>query len=116
MAADKAIYEAARTELPDARVTHARGEPELIESKHSLRTRFPDLYYLDLTEKQAIALNSWSYFGGEMPEVLSPDQIALRPRLRRKISQSSPPPFQPLREGEGREQYRQRLLEWLKGS
>jgi len=51
-----------------------RGEPHLIEPKHSLRTRYPTLSSLDLTEEQAIALNSWSYFGGTMPEVLTAEQ------------------------------------------
>ncbi len=51
-----------------------RGDPHLIEPKHSLRTRHPALSQLELTEAQAIALNSWSYFGGTMPAVLTPEQ------------------------------------------
>ena len=59
----------------DAHVIAARkGEPRFIEAKHSLRTRHPELYELDLTERQAILLNSWSYFGGPMPDVLTPEQ------------------------------------------
>lgn len=50
------------------------GKPHFIEPKHSLRTRYPKLSELDLTESQAIALNSWSYFGGPMPDVLTPEQ------------------------------------------
>ncbi len=50
------------------------GKPRFIEPKHSLRTRYPKLHALGLTEQQAIALNSWSYFGGEMPDVLTEEQ------------------------------------------
>ena len=50
------------------------GSPRFIEPKHSLRTRHPELYALDLSEAQAMALNSWSYFGGPMPDVLTPEQ------------------------------------------
>ncbi len=50
------------------------GKPRFIEPKHSLRTRHPELHALGLTEQQAIALNSWSYFGGEMPDVLTEEQ------------------------------------------
>ena len=110
---NRSAYEATREELPDVAVTRAHGNADFIESKHSLRTRFPDLYYLDLTEKQAIALNSWSYFGGAMPDVLSSSQIALRPELRKKLRQSRQPPFQPARESTAREQYREQLMEWL---
>lgn len=113
MAADRTTYEAVRTELPDTEITRARGTPELIESKHSLRTRFPDLYYLDLTERQAIVLNSWSYFGGAMPDVLSPSQTTLRGRLKTQLRRSGPPPFQPLRDSADRHRYRERLLRWL---
>jgi len=116
VAADRATYEATKEQLPDAPVTRAHNKASFIESKHSLRSLYPDLYYLDLTEKQAIALNSWSYFGGKMPDVLSPSQIALRPQLRKRIRASSPPPLHPMREGTAREQYRERLLNWLGGS
>ncbi|MEM7353637.1 MAG: hypothetical protein AAF657_22760 [Acidobacteriota bacterium] len=50
------------------------GKPRFIEPKHSLRTRNPQLLQLDLSEQQAIALNSWSYFGGAMPDVLTAEQ------------------------------------------
>lgn len=53
------------------------GAPHFIDPKHSLRTRYPRLAALDLTEAQAIALNSWSYFGGPMPDVLTDAQKAL---------------------------------------
>ncbi len=50
------------------------GRPRFIEPKHSLRTRHPELLDLGLSEQQAIALNSWSYFGGKMPDVLTEEQ------------------------------------------
>lgn len=46
------------------------------DPKHSLRVAHPELLELDLTEAQAIALNSWSHFGGPMPDVLTPEQKA----------------------------------------
>lgn len=58
-----------------------QGEPRFIEPKHSLRTRHPELLELGLSERQAIALNSWSYFGGPMPDVLTDEQ---KKRLGRK--------------------------------
>lgn len=56
-------------------VIWAKGEPKFIQPKHSLRTRHPKIYALDLNERQAIALNSWSYFGGPMPDVLTDAQV-----------------------------------------
>jgi hypothetical protein len=50
------------------------GEPHFIPAKHTLRIRHPELYELNLSESQAILLNSWSYFGGSMPDVLTPEQ------------------------------------------
>ncbi len=50
------------------------GKPHFIKPKHSLRTQHPELLDLDLNEQQAIALNSWSYFGGKMPDVLTEEQ------------------------------------------
>lgn len=58
----------------DGEVKVQNGKPRFIEPKHSLRTRHPELHALGLTEQQAIALNSWSYFGGEMPDVLTEEQ------------------------------------------
>jgi hypothetical protein len=46
------------------------------EPKHSLRVVHPELLDLNLTEAQAIALNTWSHFGGSMPDVLTPEQKA----------------------------------------
>ncbi len=65
--------EAAR-HLDSGDIDSRRGQPHFIDPKHSLRTRHPELLALDLTEEQAIALNSWSYFGGSMPDVLTADQ------------------------------------------
>ncbi len=48
--------------------------PRFIESKYSLRTQHPELYRLDLTEDQRRILNSWSYFGGPRPDVLTEQQ------------------------------------------
>lgn len=48
--------------------------PHFIESKYSLRSQHPELYRLDLTEDQKRILNSWSYFGGPMPDVLTAEQ------------------------------------------
>ena len=55
-------------------VVRLPGRPRFIEPKHSLRARHPELLSLGLSERQAIALNSWSYFGGPMPDVLTPEQ------------------------------------------
>ncbi len=64
------------------KVREVKGKPLFIEPKHSLRTRFPFIDRLELTEAQAIALNSWSYFGGEMPKVLTSEQLKLFRSLR----------------------------------
>ena len=55
-------------------VVRHSGSPRFIEPKHSLRTRHPELLALGLDERQAMALNSWSYFGGRMPDVLTAEQ------------------------------------------
>jgi len=57
-------------------VEKVAGRPRFIEPKHSLRTRHPEVSELELTEAQRIALNTWSYFGGPMPDVLSAEQQA----------------------------------------
>ncbi len=48
--------------------------PRFIESKYSMRSQHPELYRLDLTEDQKRILNSWSYFGGPRPDVLTEQQ------------------------------------------
>jgi hypothetical protein len=62
--------------LADSEIRVDSRRPRFEESKYSLRTAHPELYALDLTEAQAMALNSWSYFGGPMPDVLTPEQKA----------------------------------------
>ncbi|HYI83653.1 MAG TPA: hypothetical protein VEX11_10635 [Acetobacteraceae bacterium] len=101
--------------LPGSEVKVESEAPDFLESKHSLRTRHPDLYYLDLTEAQAIALNSWSYFGGEMPDVLTPEQKALRPKLRGQLAAGQKPGLIPERTGPRQAAYRKALLAWLEG-
>lgn len=62
------------TALDGKRIEVHRGEARFIEPKHSLRVAHPELLDLGLTESQAIALNTWSYFGGPMPDVLTAEQ------------------------------------------
>ena len=69
--------ERAASQLRIEEIDIRRGGPRFIEPKHSLRTRHPQLLELGLSERQAIALNSWSYFGGPMPDVLSDEQKRL---------------------------------------
>ena len=88
-------------------------KPHFIESKYSLRTRHADLYYLDLTEAQAIALNSWSCFGGTRPDVLTKEQETLRERIKAKLPTVRPKGLRPARAGEGLVKYRKELFEWL---
>lgn len=73
VASDAERSEAAR-HLDVGEIVVRAGEPHFIPAKYTLRTRHPELYELNLSESQAIALNSWSYFGGPMPEVLTPEQ------------------------------------------
>jgi len=87
--------------------------PHFIESKYSLKTANADLYYLDLTEEQAIALNSWSYFGGKMPEVLTSDQQERRLRLKAKLTQKDLSSLRPARAGKELQVYREKLRRWL---
>ncbi len=77
---DAAEHEQASGQVERGDVSVEGGKPRFIEPKHSLRTRHPELADLDLTEEQAIALNSWSYFGGPMPDVLTEEQ-------RRRLSE-----------------------------
>ena len=72
--AEGAGAKAATHNLGDSDINVLPGKPHFIEPKHSLRTRNPHLLKLGLDERQAIALNSWSYFGGPMPDVLTTEQ------------------------------------------
>jgi len=65
---------AAAAVVPKSEIERTERNPRFIESKYTLRTRHPELWKLGLTEEQAIALNSWSFFGGRMPDVLTARQ------------------------------------------
>jgi hypothetical protein len=88
--------------------------PHFEESKYSLRTMHPDLYYLDLSELQAIMLNGWSYFGGKMPDVLTTEQNKTLILVRDTLQKKSTAGLRPDRTGNGLDAYRKQLLEWLK--
>jgi len=103
----------ARKFLKEAEIKIDSSAPHFIESKYSLQAQHPDLYYLDLTEQQAIALNSWSYFGGKMPEVLTPEQKRLREQLKIKLRFRAASVLQPARTGKALQSYREKLLRWL---
>lgn len=99
----------------DGDIQVVSGATHLIPSKHSLRTRHPDLYYLDLQESQAIALNSWSYFGGQRPRVLDAAQTERHQKLRARLDGGQRPPLDPTgaRAGQALSRYRERLIAWL---
>lgn len=85
--ADSPIAKAeAKRYLPDAEIKEIERRPRFIESKYNLRTSHPDLAALDLTEQQAIALNSWSYFGGPMPDVLTAEQKEKLGKIRERLA------------------------------
>lgn len=117
-------YDPAKTSLPNLvevlkkqnsfySVEGPNAQPRFVDSKYSLRSQHPDLYYLDLTEAQAIALNSWSYFGGKMPDVLTPDQKNTLPRLQAALHRRGRVDLQPARGGKELEAYRAELQRWL---
>lgn len=95
----------------DIKVAHS--DPHFVESKYSLRTQHPELYYLDLTEIQAIAFNSWSYFGGSMPDILNSEQQERLTRLKTALKHKSVSGLQPVRAGKGLDEYRMMLDHWL---
>jgi hypothetical protein len=103
---------AKRSGLPASEVKIRSGRPDYVEAKHSLRVVHPELYYLDLTEAQAIALNTWSHFGGPMPAVLTPEQLQMAARLKARLA-AGRPPGEPSRSGPEREEYRKTLVAWL---
>jgi hypothetical protein len=72
--------------LPDSEIKEIERRPRFIQSKYNLHTSHPDLAALDLTEQQAMALNSWSYFGGPMPDVLSPEQKEKLAKIRERLA------------------------------
>jgi hypothetical protein len=75
----------AKRYLPDSEIKETPRAPRFLESKYSLRTSHADLYALGLTESQAMALNSWSYFGGPMPEVLTAEQKQKLAKIRERL-------------------------------
>ena len=103
---------AARAGLPSSDVKVRSGQPDFIAPKHSLRVVHPELYYLDLTEAQAIALNAWSHFGGPRPAVLTPEQERTAAKLKARLA-AGRAPGEPARSGPERERYRQTLMAWL---
>lgn len=72
--------------LKGSEIKETERRPRFIESKYNLRTSHPDLAALDLTEQQAIALNSWSYFGGPMPDVLTAEQKAKLGKIKERLA------------------------------
>lgn len=85
-----------------------------IKSKHSLRTQRRALYYLDLNELQALRYNSWAYFGGPMPDLLTPAQKQRWAALERAFQEGKrPSSLHPQREGAGLAAYRRQLIAWL---
>jgi len=105
--------ERAKKILNSADITVHPGEPHFVEPKYTLRSAHPELYYLDLTEQQAIALNSWSYFGGPIPDLLTASQKQLLPTIKTKLERKSPHVLTPRRSGEELTAYRSELLSWL---
>jgi hypothetical protein len=103
---------AKRSGLPASEVKVRTGRPDYVEPKHSLRVVHPEIYYLDLTEAQAIALNTWSHFGGPMPAVLTPEQLQMAARLKSRLA-AGRTPGEPSRSGPEREEYRKTLVAWL---
>ncbi len=62
--------------LPNREVIAGSQKVNYIEAKHSLKVRFPDIYDLDLSEEQALRLNSWAHFSrGPMPQILTFEQF-----------------------------------------
>ena len=91
LVASEAEKERAGTRVPGESIWVRPGKARLIEPKHSLRTRHPELWELGLSEAQAIALNSWSYFGGPMPgradrRAEGDPPIPVAPRVSRRKS------------------------------
>ncbi len=77
-------YNQAKAHLDESDITLNSSTPHFIESKHSLRSRHPEFSELGLTEQQMIQLNSWSYFGGPMPDVLTEVQKEKLQQLRKE--------------------------------
>ncbi|MCA9522592.1 MAG: hypothetical protein KC609_16555, partial [Myxococcales bacterium] len=103
------------TELPQTPIRLDPAPRRYVTSKHSLRTQHPMLYYVDLTELQALRLNSWAYFGGPMPDLLTPEQKARWAALSRVAKRGlRPSSLRPAREGAALATYRKQLIDWLR--
>ena len=99
--------------LKSSEITVITAEPSFVEAKYSLKASHPEIYYLDLTEHQAIVLNSWSYFGGTMPDVLTASQKELLKRIKMKLHDKSGDELMPARSGSELPAYRTQLARWL---
>jgi hypothetical protein len=86
LAADPIAKAEGKKYLPESEIKDIERHPRFIESKYNLHTSHPDLAALDLTEPQAMALNSWSYFGGPMPDVLTPEQKEKLGKIRERLA------------------------------
>jgi hypothetical protein len=114
IAPDRGAAARARRLVPASDVEVRSGSVRYTEEpKHSLRVVHPALYYLDLTEAQAIALNTWSHFGGPMPDVLTAEQKEMLEEVRQRLAAGETPGTEPARAGREREQYRRTLMAWL---
>lgn len=109
----KQVRAKARRFLSKGELKSARGKRRWLLSKYTLRKQHPDLYYLPLTEKQAIKLNSWSYFGGPYPDLLTPTQKKLRPHLQSYLRKHSTGRLHPSRTPQGRRRYTNQLKRLL---
>ena len=76
----------AKRYLPDSEIKDVERRPRFLQSKYNLHASHPDLAALDLTEQQAMALNSWSYFGGPMPDVLTAEQKERLGKIRERLA------------------------------
>lgn len=110
---NEAERDRAKKILSLAHITVHPLEPNFVEPKYTLRSLHPELYYLDLTEQQAIALNSWSYFGGPMPDLLTASQKQMLLKIKTKLERKSPRELTPRRSGDEFTAYRSELLSWL---
>ena len=67
----------AQSALPKAQIKKSKEqEVDYIAAKHSLQVVRPDIYALDLSEEQAIKLNTWAHFhqSKPMPDILTSQQ------------------------------------------
>ena len=85
LVSSKNEMEAAQASVKKSDIKLSRSKPRFIESKYSLRTQYPQIFALDLSEPQLNVLNSWAYYGGAMPDVLTKEQIErLKQQLEKK--------------------------------